>query len=243
MADKSPPQANTVKLDPPTREMQDKKQSTNNSSQTNVTSFKPIESTNTNDNDNNNSARSSRNNSPRTNSRNNSFSISQSSTGANGNSGPLRRVGSKLGLANKDKLRTTGDQRPSSRKQRSRKKGVNTAQSGDASNDNHYKDVNNATEMTSRDRTIRGSKKVADGYSNSKFIKRRLEEFNHMQLAITTTSRIFKIFGKVDICKLYKHWEDRNIFGNIPSVANIDAFAEFFSQMCDETESRHGEKP
>jgi Ca2+-binding EF-hand superfamily protein len=239
MAENPPqPQANAVKLQPPTQEMQGKKEPINNSRQTTLTSFKPIGSTNTNDNDNN-SARSSRNNSPRAKSRNNSVSKSQTSTGTN--SGPLRRVGSKLGLANKDKLRTSGDQRPSSRKQRSRKKGLNTAQSGDASNDNNYKDVNNATEITSRDRAIRGSKKVADGYSNSKFIKRRLEEFNHMQLAITTTSRIFKIFGKVDICKLYKHWEDRKIFGNIPSVANIDAFADFFNQMCDETESRHGE--
>ena len=219
--------------------------SSGNNNNNNIMEFKPIKNNNNHNNTSSrNSSRTSSPKSPSTRKKNEillAATMSDTTTSSN-NSGPLRRVGSKLGLSNKDKMRGDKLERPTSRRQRSRKKTSSAFQnSGDSSTDNNFcKDANSSTEASSRDRSIRGNKKV-DSYSNKKFIKRRIEEFNHMQLAIATTSRIYKIFGKLYIRKLHNHWEKTGIFGNIKSKADINSFADFFEQMCDQTESRHGE--
>jgi inositol hexakisphosphate/diphosphoinositol-pentakisphosphate kinase len=71
-------------------------------------------------------------------------------------------------------------------------------------------------------------------------VDRQLEEFNHMQLAVTTTSRIYKITGKLRVAALERKWTENYVFGHIPQRADISAFRTFFSELCQETNSRHG---
>ena len=60
-----------------------------------------------------------------------------------------------------------------------------------------------------------------------------------MQLAVTTTSRIYKITGKLRIVVLERKWAENYVFGHIPRSADVRAF-QALSRNFGYDKSRHG---